>query len=36
MTLQSVGFKFFAKVIEEVSFFVVQVVLVLTLPATLK
>ena len=35
MTLQSIGFKFFAK-IKEVVFFVVQVVLALTLQATLN
>ena len=35
MTLQSIGFEFFAKVWQEVALFVVQVVLVLTLQATL-
>ena len=36
MTLQSIGFKLFAKKWEEVVLFVVQVVLVLTLQATLS
>ena len=35
MTVQSIGFKFFAKIIKEVVSFVVQVVLILTLQATL-
>ena len=36
MTLQSIGFKFFAKIMKEVVFFVAQVVLVLTLQANLS
>ena len=36
MTLQSIGFKFFAKIMRESCVFVVQVALALTLGATLK
>ena len=36
MTLQSISFKFFAKIMRGSCVFVVQVVLVLTLQATLK
>ena len=36
MTLQSIGFKFFAKIIRESCVFIVQVALALTLGATLK
>ena len=36
MTLQIIGFKFFAKIMEKRLFFVAQNVLALTLQATLK
>ena len=36
MTLQSIGFKFFTKIMKGIYFFAVQVVLALTLQATLE
>ena len=36
MTLQSIGFKFFTKIIKGIYFFAIQVVLALTLQATLE